>query len=146
MPVRASSSHTALIANVREGKRPKPLSLPQRMRSWTQAWGAVAGFEAGELPGRGVGRERLELPPVDVGERQLRAGVRPLAADDDAHARRPAGGSEVGQRYRPLHVAARLTRGQRRTYLRLAASWPWAPQLAAAFAALRRIPALAPGG
>ncbi len=49
-------------------------------------------------------------------------------------------------RYRLLHVAARLTRGQRRTYLRLAASWPWALHLARAFAALRRIPAVLPTG
>jgi hypothetical protein len=33
MPVRASSSQTALMANTRDGKRPKPVSLPQRMRS-----------------------------------------------------------------------------------------------------------------
>jgi hypothetical protein len=49
-------------------------------------------------------------------------------------------------RYRLLHVAARLTRGQRRTYLRLAQAWPWAKDLARAFAALRRIPALVPTG
>lgn len=44
-------------------------------------------------------------------------------------------------RYRLLHVAARITRGQRRTYLRLQASWPWARDLAAAFARLARLPA-----
>jgi hypothetical protein len=49
-------------------------------------------------------------------------------------------------RYRLLHVAARLTRGQRRTYLRLAATWPWARALARAFAALTRLPALVPTG
>ena len=49
-------------------------------------------------------------------------------------------------RYRLLHVAARLTRGQRRVHLRLAASWPWARDLAAAFAALTRIPAPLPTG
>lgn len=43
-------------------------------------------------------------------------------------------------RYRLLHVAARITRGQRRTYLRLQASWPWARDLAAAFAHLARLP------
>ncbi len=48
-------------------------------------------------------------------------------------------------RYRLLHVAARITSGQRRTYLRLADTWPWARELAAAFAALARIPALASG-
>ena len=39
-------------------------------------------------------------------------------------------------RYRLLHVAARLTRGQRRCWLRIQRSWPWARELAAAFARL----------
>jgi hypothetical protein len=39
-------------------------------------------------------------------------------------------------RYRLLHVAARLTRGQRRLWLRLDQHWPWARHLAAAFARL----------
>jgi hypothetical protein len=39
-------------------------------------------------------------------------------------------------RYRLLHVAARITRGQRRTWLRIAAHWPWRLDLAAAFARL----------
>ncbi len=43
-------------------------------------------------------------------------------------------------RYRLLHVAARITHGQRRTFLRLAQHWPWALDLAAAFARLTRIP------
>ncbi len=41
-------------------------------------------------------------------------------------------------RYWLLHVAARLTHGKRRAHLRLPASWPWARDLAAAFAALAR--------
>jgi|GEM_PF-6353692 len=49
-------------------------------------------------------------------------------------------------RYRLLHVAARLTRGQRRIHLRLAAHWPWSLDLAAAFAALRRLPGALPAG
>jgi hypothetical protein len=43
-------------------------------------------------------------------------------------------------RYRLLHVAARLTRGQRRLWLRLDRYWPWARQLAAAFARLAALP------
>ena len=42
-------------------------------------------------------------------------------------------------RYRLLHVAARVTRGQRRTRIRLPERWPWAGQLAAAFTRLRQI-------
>ena len=43
-------------------------------------------------------------------------------------------------RYRLLHVAARVVRHARRMILRLQASWPWAVQLARAFARLRALP------
>jgi hypothetical protein len=43
-------------------------------------------------------------------------------------------------RYRLLHVAARLTRGQRRLWLRIPRSWRWAHALAAAFARLATLP------
>ncbi len=43
-------------------------------------------------------------------------------------------------RYRLLHVAARITRGQRKVFLRLAEHWPWALALAQAFTRLRQIP------
>jgi len=43
-------------------------------------------------------------------------------------------------RYRLLHTAARITRGQRRVILRLAEHWPWALALARAFTRLRLIP------
>jgi hypothetical protein len=43
-------------------------------------------------------------------------------------------------RYRLLHVAARFTRGQRRCWLRIQRSWPWAHELAAAFARLAALP------
>jgi hypothetical protein len=43
-------------------------------------------------------------------------------------------------RYRLLHVAARLTRGQRRLWLRIQRTWPWARDLAAAFAQLATLP------
>lgn len=44
-------------------------------------------------------------------------------------------------RYRLLHTAARLAISGRRARLRLQASWPWAQDLAAAFARLRALPA-----
>jgi hypothetical protein len=44
-------------------------------------------------------------------------------------------------RYRLFHTAARLTRGQRRRWLRLPATWPWAEQLTAAFTRVAAIPA-----
>jgi Transposase DDE domain group 1 len=43
-------------------------------------------------------------------------------------------------RYRLLHVAARIVRHARRVILRLQRSWPWATQLARAFARLRALP------
>jgi hypothetical protein len=43
-------------------------------------------------------------------------------------------------RYRLLHTAGRLTFHARRASLRLQASWPWAGQLAAAFARLQALP------
>jgi len=44
-------------------------------------------------------------------------------------------------RYRLLHVAARLVRSSRHHILRLSGSWPWTPDLHAAFAALDDLPA-----
>ncbi len=43
-------------------------------------------------------------------------------------------------RYRLLHTAARITRGQRKVFLRLAEHWPWTLALARAFHRLRHIP------
>jgi hypothetical protein len=43
-------------------------------------------------------------------------------------------------RYRLLHVAARIVHHARRTILRLQRSWPWAVDLARAFARLRALP------
>jgi hypothetical protein len=43
-------------------------------------------------------------------------------------------------RYRVLHTAASLTRGQRRRWLRIRASWPWADQITAAFTRIAAIP------
>lgn len=43
-------------------------------------------------------------------------------------------------RYRFLHAAARITRGQRRTRIRIDARWPWRHQIATAFARLAALP------
>jgi hypothetical protein len=43
-------------------------------------------------------------------------------------------------RYRLWHAAARIVRHARRLILRLQASWPWAVELARAFARLRALP------
>jgi hypothetical protein len=44
-------------------------------------------------------------------------------------------------RYHVLHTAARLTRGQRRRWLRIPSRWPWATHIAAAFTRVAAIPA-----
>jgi len=44
-------------------------------------------------------------------------------------------------RYRLLHTAARITRGQRRRHLRIPENWPWVAQLGAAFTRALAIPA-----
>jgi hypothetical protein len=43
-------------------------------------------------------------------------------------------------RYRLLHVAARITHGRRRIFVRIAEHWPWRHELAAAFARLAALP------
>jgi Transposase DDE domain group 1 len=43
-------------------------------------------------------------------------------------------------RYRLLHVAARITRGQRRLHVRIDEAWPWRDHLAAAFQRLDALP------
>lgn len=43
-------------------------------------------------------------------------------------------------RYKLLHVAARITRGQRRIFIRIDAGWPWRHALAAAYARLQALP------
>jgi hypothetical protein len=78
----------------------------------------ISGFE----PSQGRQRtghlqafdERMDAGMADV-------GTAPLAAAEPK-----------ALRYRLLHVAARITRGQRRLWLRIAGHWPWRIQLAAA--------------
>jgi len=58
-----------------------------------------------------------------------------LTEEPDLHRAEPK-----ALRYRLLHTAARITRGQRKVFLRLAEHWPWALALARAFRRLRQIP------
>ena len=44
-------------------------------------------------------------------------------------------------RYQLLHAAARITRGQRRIWVRIDETWPWATHLAQAFTRLNLLPA-----
>ena len=89
------------MAKTRDGNRPKPVSLPQRMRSSTRAWPRWRASRnwIEPLPGRGVGGEHLVAHAFDgVEQGQLRAGVRAFAADDEPGAGRVAVvGDQAGQ-------------------------------------------------
>ena len=57
---------------------PQPGRLPAADPVLDPGVGAVPHFEVGELPADGVGEEGGEPVPVEIGEPQLRAGVRPF--------------------------------------------------------------------
>lgn len=52
-----------------------------------------------------------------------------------------AGAEPKTIRYRILHTAARIIRGQRKRRLRIPQTWPWANQLQAAFTRITALPA-----
>jgi len=61
---------------------------------------AVAALDRGDVLVGLVSEDRLEAVPVDVGERELRAGVGALAPGDHARALGPAGEIQsVGARW-----------------------------------------------
>ena len=82
------------MAKTRDGNRPKPVSLPVRMRSSTRAWPRWRASRYWIEPlvaGRGVGGDDLVAHAFDgVEQRQLGAGVRAFAADDEPGAGRVA--------------------------------------------------------
>ena len=82
------------MANTRDGKRPKPVSLPRADAVLDPGVGAVAGFQELDraAAGGGVGGEDLVAHAFDgVEQGQLRAGVRAFAAHDEPGAVRVAG-------------------------------------------------------
>jgi hypothetical protein len=66
----------------------------------------------------------------------LLAWLRHLALDGDLAKAEPK-----TLRYRLLHTAARITRGQRQRWLNIPPAWPWANPLATAFARIHALPA-----
>jgi hypothetical protein len=94
--------------------------------------GKDTGF--GRFPSRqfAINKAWLELALIGI---DLLAWTRTLLLDG-AHAL----AEPKKLRYRLLHVAARLVRTARRTLLRLAHSWPWADELATAYARLAVLP------
>ena len=66
----------------------------------------------------------------------LLAWLRHLALDDDLARAEPK-----TLRYRLLHTAARITRGQRQRWINIPPTWPWAHALATAFDRVQALPA-----
>ncbi len=65
----------------------------------------------------------------------LLAWLRLLALDGDLAKVEPK-----TLRYRILHTAERIVKGQRRRYLRIPAQWPWARDITEAFTQIMTVP------
>jgi hypothetical protein len=94
--------------------------------------GKDSGF--GRFPSRvfAINQAWLELALAGI---DLLVGTQTLLLDGELALAEPK-----KLRYRLLHVAARLTRSARRTRLRIAETWPWATDLAAAFTRVATLP------
>ena len=94
--------------------------------------GKDTGF--GRFPSRqfAINAAWLELALVGI---DLLAWTRTLLLDGEHVVAEPK-----KLRYRLLHVAARIVRTARRTYLRIVNRWPWASDLATAYARLAALP------
>ena len=115
----------ALMCSCRDGRCPRPVSLPVRMRSSSRACTRCRAS-------RNAVWVELALIAADL---LALAQTMLLTDEPDLHRAEPK-----TLRYRLLHTAARITRGQRRVFLRLAQHWPWTLALARAFRRLRLIP------
>jgi hypothetical protein len=105
-------AHARVEDRIRTGKDTGFGRFPSRVFAINQAW--------------------LELALTGI---DLLAWTQHLLLDGELAAAEPK-----KLRYRLLHVAARLTRSARRTRLRIAETWPWATELAAAFDRLAALP------
>ncbi|MGI8872841.1 MAG: transposase, partial [Egibacteraceae bacterium] len=105
--------HARVEDRIREGKDCGMRNLPFRKFAHNQVWLWLA-----------------------MAAQDLLAWARKLCLEDDA-----AAWEAKKLRYRLLHQSGRIARHARRTTLRLARSWAWAAQLAAAFTALKKLPA-----
>jgi Transposase DDE domain group 1 len=94
--------------------------------------GKDSGF--GRFPSRqyAINQAWLELALVGI---DLLAFTRTLLLDGEHALAEPK-----KLRYRLLHVAARIVRTARQTILRIARTWPWADDLAVAYARLALLP------
>jgi Transposase DDE domain group 1 len=106
-------AHARVEDRIRCAKDTGLRRLPSREFAINQAWCVAAAIAA-----------------------DLIAWLQILALDGDLATAEPK-----RLRYRLLHACARLTHGQRRRWLRIPATWPWAHQITAAFTRIAAIPA-----
>jgi len=107
-------AHARVEDRIRTGKNTGLGHLPSRHQNINEVWVGLALIAADLLA--------LTQPML-------------LSTEPELHRAEPK-----TLRYRLLHTAARITRGQRKAFLRLAEHWPWALALARAFTRLRQIP------
>jgi hypothetical protein len=126
-------------------------SLPARLRGWRAnpayidaAHRVHARIEDGIRTGKDTGIGHFPSESFAINSAWLAASLiaatllawlRLLALDGDLAKAEPK-----TLRYRILHAAARLARGGRRRRLRIAATWPWADAIAAAWAMITALP------
>jgi len=109
-----STPHARVEDRIRTGKDTGPGHLPSRHQNINEVW--------------------VELALIAVDLLALTQSML-LTDDPELHRAEPK-----TLRYRLLHTAARITRGQRKVLSRLAQRWPWALALAKAITRLRQIP------
>ena len=88
----------------------------------------------GHLPSTSIGINRAWCMAATIAI-DLLAWLRLLCLDGPL-----AGAEPKTLRYRLLHTAARIVRGQRKRKIRIPETWPWAPQLGACFQAAFALP------
>ena len=94
-----------LCSKLRNGRLRRPVVLSLRIVVLDACAAAVIALELSEVAGL-VGQDRLKVMPVVVGEGELRAEVRRLAANDHRRALGAAGQLEVLGDHRDLPVGA----------------------------------------
>lgn len=129
---------TAFITDAkRGGPKGQHADLEVRHRSHARVedrirCGKATGLR--NLPCKGYAMNKVWLE-LALTAADLLSWMQKLCLDDDLARCEPA-----ALRYRLLHVAARLVRTGRRWHLKIDRDWPWADDLAAAFARLRAAP------
>jgi len=110
----SATTHARVEDRIRTGKDTGLGHLPSRHQNINEVWTELALIAADLLA---LAQSRL------------------LTDQPELHRAEPK-----ALRYRRLHTAARITRGQRKVLPRPAEHWPWALALAKAFTRLRQIP------